>query len=424
MTRALPARQAEHLRVNPARLLATVDELAAIGGLPGGGVHRLAFSPEEDRARAYLRRRAAGAGLAARIDQAGNVIISRSGRRPGTPVLMMGSHMDTVANGGRLDGAYGVLAALEVMTVFADLDVPPALEPVAVAFTNEEGGLFPYPFFGSQAIAGTLDPYATYTTRTGVDLRGPLRRAGGDPDRLASAAWPAGSIGAYLELHIEQGPILEARGLPIGVVEGITGRTIFEISLVGRSNHAGTTPMDRRADALVAASRVVLAVQRLATRGLCSVATVGQVESWPDQVNVIPGRVNLVGELRDLSSARIGAAENTLSDDAAAIAEECMVDIGIEFTGRIAPVATAPALSDTIREEAERLGLASMPIGSGAGHDAQIIARIAPVGMLFVPSRGGVSHDPAEDTDDAQLTTGAEVLLRTALALSCAPGDE
>ncbi|MBS2532118.1 Zn-dependent hydrolase [Catenulispora sp. NF23] len=403
--------------VDGARLLLGIAELAEIGALPTGGITRLAFTPEEDRARAYLMERARRADLRARVDEAGNVVIRRRDAEPGMPALLMGSHMDTVVKGGRLDGAYGVLAALEVLTVLAERDEPLGLEPVAIAFTNEEAGLFPYPFFGSRGVAGTLDPSLRYSSRDGTNLRPVLARAGGDLSRIRDAAWARGSIGAYLEAHIEQGPYLERAGIPVGVVTTITGRVTFDLRIQGRSSHAGTTPMDDRADALVAASHAVLAVEDLARSGECAVATVGQVESHPDQINVIPGNVRLAGEIRDLSGDRLTAAQAALARVADEIGGRYRVRVRVRTTGRVEPVPTTDVLRQVVRDAARELGLATMDLPSGAGHDAQVVAEIAPIGMVFVPSRAGISHAPEEDTDPEQLVTGADVLLRAALEL-------
>lgn len=411
------------VRVDGRRLLSGIETLALIGADPLGGITRLGFSHEEDEARSWLMDRAKHASLDACVDAAGNVIIRRKAAHSGKAALVMASHMDTVRQGGALDGAYGVLAALEVLTVLEEQDVDLPLEPVAIAFANEEGGLFPYPFFGSRAVAGSLDPGDVFTTSDGLGLREPLRRAGGDLARIEHAAWPDGAIGAYLELHIEQGPVLESNGLPIGVVEGITGRTIFEVEVSGRSGHAGTTSMDMRADALVAASHAVLAVEALTARGLCRVATVSRLQAAPDQVNVVPGTVGLTGEFRDMSAARLQATEKELTRDLAAIAHMQGVRIDCRIVDRVQPVATDPALQAAITGAVRGLGLPSMSLESGAGHDAQIIAARAPIGMIFVPSREGVSHAPEEHTDDAALVAGADALLTTAVSLPADPAS-
>lgn len=405
-------------RIDGARVLRTVEELAWFGADERGGVSRLGFSPADDEARRYLADAAREAGLVPTVDPAGNLIVRRSGARTDVPALLMGSHLDSVSNGGRLDGAYGVAAAWEVLRVLAAHDTPMRYEPVAIALANEEGSLFPYPFWGSLAVIGQLDHPKDATDVNGVSLRRPLRDTGGDLDRTAEAAWPPGSIGAYLELHIEQGPVLERAGVTIGVVDAVVGRTIFDLVVSGRQNHAGTTPMDGRADALTAAARLVLAVESVARdRKLCAVATVGVLTVEPGVTNAVPGLVRMSAEIRDNRADRLATAEAAVLAEVARIDSAGEADATVRAVTRFGPVPTDPALRDVITAAARELGLSHRTMPSGAGHDAQIIAAIAPIGMIFVPSRGGVSHAPDEDSDDAHLIAGAEVLLRAALRL-------
>ena len=413
-------RDAALLRVNADRLLHDIESLAKIGASKdGAGITRPGFSPADDAAREFTGSLTARSGLAAHVDTAGNLIMRRSGHDPAAPLLVLGSHLDTVVNGGRLDGAYGVLAALEVLRVLAEHDVATTVEPVTVAFSNEEGALYPCPFFGSRAYSG-LPVDVNCVGRDGVPLRVPLTRAGGDPDHVESAS-AAGAVSAYLELHIEQGPVLENDGVPIGVVSSICGRTIMDIELCGQTSHAGTTPMTARADALAAAARVMLAIEAMsADRRLCVVSTTGRVEAHPNVTNVICGTVRLSAEIRDGSAAGLAAAEEAILADVSRIAAQTGVRIKAHATTRSTPVRTDPSLFSAIADAAASLNLKSASIASGAGHDAQIVARIAPVGMIFVPSRDGLSHAPGEDTSAEHLVAGANVLLQTALRLSAA----
>jgi N-carbamoyl-L-amino-acid hydrolase len=403
-------------------MLTRIRELARIGADAAGGVTRPGFSPDDRRAVEYVAAQARQADLVPTVDQAGNLIIRRASARHTGPVLLMGSHLDTVVRGGALDGAYGVLAALDVLQTLAQDPAPLAYEPVAVAFANEEGALFPCPFWGSLALTGQLGHGPDdLRDRSGRSLRAALRAAGGDPDAVAAARWPDGSIGAYLELHIEQGPVLERAGARIGVVEGITGRTILTVTVHGTPGHAGTVPMDSRADALTAAARVVLAVERLARHErLCSVATVGRLRVEPDVTNVIPGAVQLTVDLRDLSLDRLQAAEKALQHELAAVCAATGTRIQADLIDRIPPAATDPGLRAAIGAAADALALPRLDLGSGAGHDAQIVAHQAPIGMIFVPSRGGVSHVPEESTDDDDLVAGGQVLLRAAIGIGAA----
>ncbi|WP_326948024.1 M20 family metallo-hydrolase [Amycolatopsis sp. NBC_01307] len=404
------------VRVNGTRMLADLDKLATYGVDSEGGLSRLGFTSAEDSARAFLRDAAARAGLGSTVDQAGNLFLHHGKTLPDDPVVLMGSHVDTVRRGGRFDGTYGVVAGLEVLRTLAEHDLPMRNAPVAVAFSNEEGALFPYPFWGSLAVSGQLDAPEAAVDRTGRSIREPLARAGGDLDAIGDAVWPPGMMAAYLELHIEQGPVLESRGIPIGVVTGIVGRTIMEFEVRGKQNHAGTTPMDQRRDALVAAAKLVLRVEALsAERKLCAVSTVGDLAVEPGQANVVPGRARLTAEIRDLDATRLEVVEALLREETTRSAREAGVDVTCVTTMRSAPVRTATALQTAIEEAAADLALPVVAMPSGAGHDAQMIAAVAPVGMIFVPSRDGISHAPEEHTAPGQLVAGANVLLHAAL---------
>lgn len=406
------------IHVDAARLLRRIDELGGIGRTPQGGVTRPAFSSEDREAQRYIRGEALAAGLHTRVDPAGNVIISRSSRPAPHPVVLMGSHLDTVINGGRLDGAYGVVAALEVLQTVVESGLRTEHEPVAVAFANEEGALFPQPFWGSMALSGQsarlpADP----RDRHGNSLAEPLRRAGGDLEHLSHAAWPHEAIRAYLELHIEQGPVLEGLGVPIGVVTDIVGRAAFDVHIEGQAGHAGTTPMSRRQDAAVAASHVVLAAERMATTaGLCRVATAGRLALHPGATNVVPGSAYVSVELRDESEERLSGATAFFVDELASISGRTGCSVRAEEVLRTTPVPTDLRLRDVIASVAKDLGVEYASLPSGAGHDAQIMASVAPTGMIFVPSVNGLSHTPEEDTADDDLVTGAEVLLWAALS--------
>ena len=405
------------LRVNGARLVDCIEALGRIGADPAGGLTRLGLSLQEREARTFLADVFGAAGLVAETDPAGNLLV----RRPGTvvadaPVLLLGSHVDTVVQGGRLDGAYGVVAALEVLRVLHENDVDLPVEVVVAAFANEEGALIQLPFWGSRALVGSLENGLAATDRQGVPVSDYLITTGGAPERLADAAWPAGSIAAYLELHIEQGPYLERLGVPIGVVEGIVGRTIFDIDVLGQAQHAGTTPMPDRRDAMGAAAEIVLAVKRIAAEdGLCATATTGYLQAFPNVTNTITGKVRLTAEVRDVDPGKIARAEALLRNECARIsaASGCLIEPRV--TMRSCAVSTAIPLREVITEAAEAMGLDYLSMPSGAGHDAQIVAGLAPIGMIFVPSRRGISHAPAEDTSPSDLVHGANVLLHSVL---------
>ncbi|TDC20534.1 Zn-dependent hydrolase [Streptomyces sp. 8K308] len=411
--------------VNGPRLLDRIRRFAAIGRDDQGGINRPGFGEADRAARAHLIKEARQAGLLARTDAAGNVLIRRPDPGPSEaqhaarPRLLLGSHLDTVLNGGELDGAYGVLAALEVLHSLHESAIPTRCDVTVVSFANEEGALFPQPFWGSMALVGRLhalpeDPRDYH----GQSLRDALRLAGGDLSDLTSAVWPPGSLDAYLELHIEQGPVLERLGKPIGVVDSVTGRTQLAVEISGSAGHAGTTPMAGRRDPLVGAAHVVLAVHRMASEEeLCRVATVGRLELSPNSSNTIPERVLLSVDIRDSSVRRLAAAEDAFREKLAALARREQLDITVHDAIRTDPVHTDQRLRRAIASSARDLGLGYETLPSGAGHDAQVVADIAPVGMIFVPSIGGVSHVPSERTAPEDLIAGADVLLHTVLRL-------
>lgn len=408
--------------INARRLLERIDAFGRIGGNAGGGVSREGFSAADLEAYERLRKEARLGGMDSAVDAAGNVLVRRPGGGEGAEgrrVLLLGSHLDTVANGGRLDGAYGVLAGLEVMQTIVESGAELTHEPVLVAFANEEGALFPQPFWGSKVFAGALETLPDDPCdHSGRSLHRPLALAGGDLTALKTAAWPAESVAAYLELHVEQGPVLERGGRTIGVVDSITGRTVLTVEVRGSAGHAGTTPMELRRDPVPTAARIVLAAEDLAReRRLCRVATVGWVEVQPNSPNTIAESVRLTIDLRDSDPSNLESAEEALRTSLALLGKRADVQIDIRVDTRAAPVHTDPALRAAITASADELGLPHQSLPSGAGHDAQIVARIAPIGMIFVPSIAGLSHVPEEDTAATDLVAGARVLLRTLLRL-------
>lgn len=411
---AQPAPDPEGPRVNGPRLLGLLEELARFGGTPDGGVHRLAYSEEDRGARDWFADRMRAAGLTVTIDPAGNLV----GRRPGSEDLspiLLGSHIDTVPHGGAYDGAVGSVAALEVAWTLEDLGHATRHPLEVVIFQNEEGGLV-----GSEAMAGTLEPEAlSRPSQSGRTIREGIVFLGGDPDRLPESARPAGSVAAYLELHIEQGAALEEAGIDIGVVEGIVGIEWWDVTVEGFANHAGTTPMDRRRDSLLAAARFVEAVNRAATSAPGrQVATVGRIAAEPGAPNVIPGRVTLSLEIRDLDAAKIQDLFHRMKADAERIAEATGTSFAFEDQHLgIDPAPTDERLRAAVERAASSLGLSHLRMPSGAGHDAQSLAPIAPIGMIFIPSVGGVSHSPDERSRPEDVVHGADVLLRTLLEI-------
>ena len=409
---------AQLLRVDGERLAEVWAGLRRFGGTPEGGTTRLAYSEEDLAAREYVAGVMEQAGLAVSVDVAGNLIGSRAGAGA-VPVasdaaLMTGSHIDTVPGGGSYDGQIGVAGALEAALTLRDHGVELRRPLEVVVFQNEEGGKT-----GSRALAGRVQAMELdIVTASGYTIREGIGRLGGDATRLRAARRAPGSVAGFVELHIEQGGLLAEEGVQIGVVEGIVGIRRWNVVVRGTTNHAGTTPMAQRRDALVAAARLIEAVNETAleTEGR-QVATVGKIEAEPGVPNVVPGVVRATLEIRDLRMEKIDAVFRAVEAHARDIEEE--MDVSIDFSRFYESLAapTAPRFRDIVEEAAEALGFSHARMPSGAGHDAQSMAQIGPAGMIFVPSRDGVSHSPLEYTSPADIERGANVLLQSLLAL-------
>ncbi len=402
--------------ISPRRLNQTLEELGRFGDSPDG-MQRLAFTPADVAGRDYTMSLMRRAGMEVRIDPGGNIIARREGSNPTLPAIAMGSHIDTVPNGGKYDGALGVMGGIEVVQALSEAGVSLRHPVEVLVFTNEEGTRFHRWLFGSRAMAGTLEPGdLTAVDDEGVLMSSRLADIQGNMDRVQRAARQPGELAAYLELHIEQGPTLHQSGIPIGVVTGITGRWVYEADIVGTPNHAGTTPMSGRHDALVSASRLVLEVQRMASElEVCRVGTAGTIQAYPGAVNVIPGQVKVGFEFRDLDMASLAAADAEIRSVAGGIAARDGVSIDIT---RFEATQSAPIggeMQELVAAAAERAGLSHQRVPSGAGHDAQSMAGITDAAMIFVPSVDGVSHSPGEYSTPESCANGAQVLLELLL---------
>jgi N-carbamoyl-L-amino-acid hydrolase len=402
--------------INAARLNRTLGELGHIGDSPQG-MQRLAFSPADVAGREYTLDLMRRAGLETRIDAAGNII----GRKPGSdtnlPAIALGSHTDTVPSGGKYDGALGVMAAIEVVQTLADRGDTLRHPVEALVFTNEEGTRFHRWLIGSRAMAGLLEPDdLTALDDEGVSLGVRMTDIGGNLDRIEEARRSPGELAAYLELHIEQGPSLHQSGTPIGVVTGITGRAVFAVDIRGKANHAGTTPMSARHDALVSAARLTLVVNRIASElEICRVATTGTLQVHPNAVNVVPGQVSLGVEFRDVDMNALSGAEVMLRRTAAEIAREDGVEVEIHPLESTPSVPISGRMQQLVAQAAEQGGFGYQRLPSGAGHDAQAMAAITNSAMIFVPSVDGISHSPEEFSSPEDCANGAQTLLNLLL---------
>ena len=402
--------------INPQRLNHSLQELGRIGDTPQG-MQRLAFTPSDVAGREYAMTLMRRAGMEVRIDAGGNIIARKSGADPDLPAIAMGSHLDTVPNGGKYDGALGVMGGIEVVQALADANVTLRHPVEVLVFTNEEGTRFHRWLFGSRAMAGALEPGdLTAADDQGVLMSARLSDIQGNMSRVEQAARQAGELAAYLELHIEQGPTLHQTGTPIGVVTGITGRWVYEANITGTANHAGTTPMSGRHDALVSASRLVLEVQRMASDlEICRVGTAGTLQVYPNAVNVVPGQAKLGVEFRDLEMGSLAAAETELRSVAAAIARTDGVEIDINRFESTQSCPIQPGMQELVAAASERAGLSHRRLPSGAGHDAQSMAGITDAAMVFVPSVEGISHAPGEYSTPEDCANGAQVLMELLL---------
>lgn len=406
-------------QINGPRLLASLQALGQLGALPGGGVNRLALSDADRQGRDWTVARMRALGMRIDVDAIGNIIGTLPGTEDGPPV-MTGSHIDTVRTGGLYDGNYGVLAGLEVVATLREAGLR-TRRPLAVAvFTNEEGARFQPDMMGSLVYVGGLplqDALATCDA-DGVSVQAELQRIG----YQGTSAVGAPLVDSYVELHIEQGPVLEQMGLQIGVVEGVQGISWTEFTVAGQSNHAGTTPMALRHDAALVAAQVAVFVRELSARlGGRQLATVGAVRLSPNLVNVIAQKAVFTVDLRNTDSAVLAQAESELHAYALQAAQAEGVRITSRALARFEPVAFDPMLVDLVEQQARALGCSHQRLPSGAGHDAQMLARVCPSAMIFVPSVGGLSHNVREHTEPADLERGAQLLLQVVLALANRP---
>lgn len=404
--------------VNSQRLQSTLEKLSEYGRNPDGGVTRLGYSDTDMAAREYVVSLMKDAGLSVRTDPAGNIFGHRDGSQK-LPIILFGSHIDSVVHGGNYDGDVGSLGAIEVLRALSESNTKTRHPLEAVIWTNEEGNHFGIGTLGSGIAAGLIGPeILDHKDDQGITFADWLRRYGQDPAKLADARLGKDALAASLELHIEQGPNLYEKKIPIGVVQGIVAVGRWDCVISGVANHAGTTPMNRRHNALTAASKDVLAVRDvvLAETGT-QVGNVGSMKVDPGAPNVIPGRAEFPVELRDLDDEKVVRMWGHVSERFRQTDKEEGVDTRCESTDNVKSARATPAIQAAIRDAAKSVGLATMDLPSFAGQDSQNIATLAPMGMIFIPSKDGISHSPKEYSSPEDIANGAEVLYRTLLLL-------
>jgi N-carbamoyl-L-amino-acid hydrolase len=407
--------------VDAARLRRRLEVLSFNGRPAGGtfasGVTRVAYSVPDITARAWFLEEIKEAGLAPRIDAAGNIFASWGGE-PRRPPILFGSHIDSVPNGGNFDGDLGVMSALGVIDALKAAKVTTRHPLEMVLWAHEESTAFGKGTACSRIVAGDLKAGDMDQVWNGLRRGDAIKRIGGNPDQIETAIKPKGQWHAYVELHIEQGGTLDRAKVPIGIVEGIVAIHRYDVVIEGMANHAGTTPMGERQDALLAASALILGVREIAgNRKGRQVGTVGRLEVEPNSPNVIPGRVALSIEFRDLSEATLREMGEAVKARAAAVAKGSNTTITLTLATTNPSAPAHAGVQDAIGKAADRLGLQTTRLPSGAGHDAQMIASLCPMGMIFVPSVGGISHSPRELTSWEDCARGADTLLGTILEI-------
>jgi len=404
--------------IDAPRLWSSLIELAKIGATPKGGVRRVTLTPADREGRERFALWCREAGLELRVDPIGNMFARRAGKDAGAAPVVMGSHLDTQPNGGRFDGAYGVMAGLEVVRTLNDGGITTRAPLEVACWTNEEGSRFVPTMMGSGVFAGVypLEEVLKNKDTDGVSVREALETIG-----YRGAAEPH-RVGAYFEAHIEQGPVLEDTRTTIGVVQGALGQRWFDILIAGQDAHAGPTPMHLRKDAMLAAAQLTLEVNRIATSFPDSArGTVGHLQVKPNSRNVIPGEVRMTVDLRNARDTTLLSMKNHLTESAKAIARERRVNIDVKEVVYFPPSEFAPELVERVRAAAERLGFSHRDIVSGAAHDAVYLARVAPTAMVFVPCEGGISHNEIENARPEDLAAGCSVMLEAVLGTAGNP---
>ncbi|MBT2727761.1 Zn-dependent hydrolase [Bacillus sp. ISL-75] len=405
--------------INKERLWSRLNLLSEIGKTDTNGVTRLSFTPEERAAKDLVAAFMIEAGLKVREDEVGNLIGRKDGGNPNASVVLTGSHIDSVLNGGNFDGPLGVLAAVEALQVMNEQNIETEHPIEVIAFTDEEGARFSFGMIGSRGIAGTLTQEELLNKdKQGTSIAEAFIATGLEPKEIGKAARKPEDVKAYIELHIEQGKVLEGQNLSTGIVSGLAGPLWLKFILEGEVGHAGATPMSIRHDALTTAARVMLVIEAEAAKTGTTVGTVGQVQVQPGGINIIPGRVEFSLDLRDISEVVRDEVEQNIREQARQICEAQGVKLTIDDLQRVAPAPCSVIVKNAARDAFEKLGLESYYLPSGAGHDGMQLLDLCPMGMIFIRSKNGISHDPAEWSSKEDCADGANVLYHTVLNLA------
>jgi allantoate deiminase len=409
----------EKVMINQNRLWNRLKLLSEIGKTESGGVTRLSFTAEERAVKDLVADFMREAGLTVREDEVGNLIGRKEGLSPNAAVVLTGSHVDSVFNGGNFDGPLGVLAAVETLQVMNEQGIETQHPIEVIAFTDEEGARFSFGMIGSRGVAGTLTQEALLNKdNQDISIAEALMANGLKPNEIGQAARKPEDVKAYVELHIEQGKVLEGQNLSAGIVSGIAGPLWLKFILQGEVGHAGATPMSIRHDSLTAAARVMLVIEAEAAKTGTTVGTVGQVGVLPGGINIIPGHVEFSLDLRDITETVRNEVERAIREQALNICETQGVKLTIEELQRVSPAPCSDLIKNAAKDAFEMLGLETTYLPSGAGHDGMQLQDLCPMGMIFIRSKNGISHDPAEWSSKEDCTDGANILYHTVLSLA------
>lgn len=405
--------------INKERLINRLLELGRIGKSELGGITRHAFTREDRLAKDLVSKYMKEAGLSVREDAVGNLIGRREGRNPDAPVVLTGSHIDSVCDGGIFDGGLGIIGGIEVLQSLTEQGIETEHPIEVYAFNDEEGSRFSFSMFGSRGVIGDLTRKdLDMKDKDGITVAEAMRAQGFEPDKIGEAIRSKESLKAFIELHIEQGKVLECNDLSVGIVSGIVNELWLKCIIKGEAGHAGATPMNLRHDALVAAAEMVQVIEREAKKTGTTVATVGRLKVLPGGINIIPGSVEFTLDLRDISQEVSDGVEARIFKEFERICIERGVELQTEILQRIPPAPCSEEFQQAAQKACNLLGLKHFTLPSGAGHDAMQMINICPIGMIFIRSKDGVSHNPAEWSTPEDCADGVNVLYHTVLDLA------